>query len=730
MSRRPLLRAAALLGAAVALPAAHAQLGWTFTGSNTLRLENYEIKGDPTAGPYAFGGRQFYDEVAFDAFRQLSPYDNVRLQLYGVANDSEYRSRHRGLVPERLNFTRENGESALPYRLEIGDYFSSYSFRTLQRGLKGVQVELQPQTELFGARQSLIVSTGTSQFSWRNLHSHVDDVAGVSWLLDFSPRTRVSANYVYDFRRADAAWGLADRRQHVYSAAGASGWDWGGQRLRVEAEVGQLTGDHNGLPDATGAMVPGSGDDRRGHATFIQFSGFGIAQPIEYRLRYERYDRNYQPANAVIVGAHEAAEAHAGWRFASGLAWRGRAQHFVDALQSGNSLRNNFYGTSLAGPLYGTVAGIMDLFWQDTLKQDMSINRRSANLNGNLSRPLPGGWIGNLGLFLQRLHERVAGADDTKTHQVQLSATHAVALGAWTGSVTPGVRWRRVTGDIGAVKEWAPVLALNLNSGAHLFGASYGGQRLVPLGATTGVVDVNTLSLDYRYVRGQHTLGVQAFAYDRDAQVAQQNRTYRTSVFWTYSFERTATQAAASPATAPFAAAPATAGAPSLALLLELAPASSFERATTRLSEVGIRGGTRTGDGQVFETRLLHDVPQRQRLVLVSSNDSIRRAALLVDFSDPNNAAQVAREYEEVRRAMLDRFGPATLNFEDGAIGPNFAADLNLSRVVRVMQWSTPSGVLRMGIPRRLDGQVRMEIQYAASFGAPRDLLWSVEGVR
>jgi hypothetical protein len=282
------------------------------------------------------------------------------------------------------------------------------------------------------------------------------------------------------------------------------------------------------------------------------------------------------------------------------------------------------------------------------------------------------------------------------------------------------------------VSEWAPQLAATLAWGAHRFGASYGGQRLVPLGASTGVVEVNTLSVDYRYVRGQHTLGVEASAYDRNAQVPQQNRTYRTSVFWTYRFDRTAAPAAAAPvalAAAP-AAAPAGGGAPALALLLDLTPGTGLEIATARLAAAGIRGGTRTGDSVVFETRLLRDVPQRQRLVLESSGDSIRRCALVVDFSDPNNAAQVVREYEEVRRAMLDRFGPATLNFEDGTIGPNFVADLNMSRVVRVMQWSTPSGVLRLGIPRRLDGQVRMEIQHAASFGAPRDLLWSLEGVR
>ena len=43
----------------------------------------------------------------------------------------------------------------------------------------------------------------------------------------------------------------------------------------------------------------------------------------------------------------------------------------------------------------------------------------------------------------------------------------------------------------------------------------------------------------------------------------------------------------------------------------------------------------------------------------------------------------------------------------------------------------TPRGVLRFGIPRRLDGQLRMEIQHRAAFpGGLEDARWSLEEVR
>ena len=730
MTGRGLLPVAVVLGAASAFAPAFAQSGdWSVTGSNTLRLENYRIEGNPAAGPYLFGGRQAYDELNLDAQRQLSPYDLLRFQFYGVANDSDYRSRYRGLVPERINFTRENGDVSVPYRLEIGDFFSAYSFRTLQRGLKGAQVELQPQGELFGARHSVLMTAGTSQLDWRNLHSHVDDVTGASWLMDFSPRTRLSANVVHDRRRADDGLGLPERRQNVLSAAGSTAWDAGAQRLRLEAELGTLHGDHNGFVDGTGIVIPDSGRDRRGRAAFMQLSGQSGTSPLDYRLRYERYDRDYQPANALIAPNHKAAEAHAGWLFGNGLSWRARAQHFVDGMQSGNALRNNFYGTSLGGPLFGQTTGSLDLFSQDSVKDDRSIDRRSWNLVSNLSHPLPGGWLGNLGLQLQQLHDRVPGAPDTRLRQVQLSGTRALRWDGWTGSITPGVRWRRASGDASGVREWAPQLAVALASGRHTVAASIGTQRLVPLGTAGDPTDVNMFSVDYRYAAGRHTFGVEASVYDKHAVAGQANKTYRTSVFWTYHFEQVPALAAAAPV-AVASPAPGAPAAQDLSLLAELAPGASVERALARLSEAGIRGGTRQGDSIVFEARLLRNMPQRQRLVLETSGDTIRRAALVIEFTDANNGAQVARDYEEARRSMLDRFGPATLNFEDGAIGPSFVADLNMGRVVRVMQWTTQAGALRVGIPRRLDGQARIEIQHAASFGPPRDGLWSVESVR
>jgi hypothetical protein len=40
------------------------------------------------------------------------------------------------------------------------------------------------------------------------------------------------------------------------------------------------------------------------------------------------------------------------------------------------------------------------------------------------------------------------------------------------------------------------------------------------------------------------------------------------------------------------------------------------------------------------------------------------------------------------------------------------------------------AGVLRFGIPRRYDGQVRTEVQHRRTFPQARDTLWSIEKIR
>lgn len=697
---------------------------WSVTGSHTLRAEHYDLGGNRLAGPYQFAGSQVFDEFSLAATRAFSPWDRLRVQLYGVANASDYRSRDTGIVPERLSVLRENGEGAVPYRVEAGDYFANFSYRTLQRSLKGLQVELQP-----GEGRSLVLLTGVNQPSWRHLQKDDDFSNGASWLMSFGTASRLGANFVHNARQADPAAGTLDRRQSVYSVTGEHAWQAGSQKLRVEGELAGLRGDHDGAFDASGVRL--DGQDRRGQGVFAQLTGRDAVLPLDYRLRFERYDRDFRPNGAVILPDRRSLEAFAGWRFAGGLALRGRAQEFLDALESGNRQKTRSFGANLSGP-FGAASGIVgqvDVFAQDVTNEAATLDRRSWVATANLGRAIGAGWYGQLGLYHQSVDDRIAGAVDPRTTQVTVNATRAWALGPYAGSVSPGLTWRRSTGDASAVTEATPVLNLSVARGAHSLNASLGRQRLDP--RMEGAFDVRTTNarVDYRFVEGRHLFGLEALRYDRETdQPGGATDTWRVALYWTMGFDK---PARAVPPVA--AAAPVAYAVPlgqDISALLSLVPGSDAESAVRRLRDGGFAAIARQPGLVVAEARLLAEIEERQRLAFVDAAGRIVRAGLVVGFDDAASPQAVARSFERVRKALLDRFGPPASNFEEGAFDAGFVNALGTGRFVRVMEWQAGPGRLRFGIPRRLDGQVRMELQYAPAFGTPRDALWSLEEVR
>lgn len=702
---------------------------WQITGSNTLRLEHYNVRGDPYSGPYPVGGNQSYDEFNLNFLRQITPFDKLSAQLYGVVNDSAYRAINHGIVPERVNITREKGDGGIPYRAEAGDYFANFSFRTLQRSLKGAQVELQPLPNEAGTRQSFVLLSGLNQPSWRNVQDKSDWINGVSWLVETAPQTHFGANLLRSSRPADGVLGTPGRNQTVASVAGDHAWTWGAQALHIESELAGFRGDYDAYLDASGTLIDGL--NRRGNGAFVQLSGKPATDPLDYRLRYERYDSDFRPVGAAVTPGHESEEAHVGWSFASGLALRGRAQRFVDGLQSGNELKTTTYGLNWVGPFFADqingLSGSIDVFQQDLVQHNGSIDRSTSNLNAGFSKPLSADWVANFGLFMQQVHDRVPGAADVRSGQLQFGATHALNLGGWSGTYTPGVTLRRVLGDVSAEQEFSPSLAFTLIKDKHSVSANYGYQKIKPDLTSLATVDVNMLSINYRYTDGQDTFGIEASAYDRKVTVGQYNDTYRGSVFWTHTFDKPARTAAQPLALAPHKTPMSMQH--NINALLDIKPGDDLDTTLKRLTAAGFHGGIRQADALIYEVRLLGEIDQRQRFAIEHSAGRITRVALVVNLDDPNNAQIVAQTYERVRKALLDRFGNPSLNYEEGAIAPTLAADLSAGRIIRTTEWRTVDGTLRLGIPRRLDGQVRIDIQHANRFGAPRDALWGMDAV-
>ena len=689
---------------------------WSWSGANTLRLEVYDNGGDPAGRFHPHEGLQFHDELSASFSRRVSPYEQVRGSFLGLFNESEYRSTEEGLLVERAAVTWEKGDAALPFRVDAGDFYGYLSYRTLQRPLKGAQLELQPLTA-GRVRHSLLVFAGVDAPGWRDFDAGADRYAGLSWLARDRVLGAVGLNLVHGSR--DASAGFDDRDHTVASVLGELNRRWLGQALTLEGELAVFHGD----TDTPGA----AGRDRSDTGWFVQLSGSN-ASPFSYRFRHERYGEHYQPAGASVPADRAAYEAHGTWRFGSGLRLRGRLTRFVDGLESGNSTDTDTAGLQLTGPVAGLASGALDAFVQSAERADGLVDRRTRAVSLNVSAALAAGWTGRVGASIRSTEDELTGAGQV-SRELRLGADHRVVLGGWSGVVSPNLTARAIRGGTAASDDFGPGLALALERGAHALDLDYG--LLVRDRANGDDVVDHRLSGRYGWTRGRHRLGLELDFNARDPDALGASRGLRVGASWTWSFDRPALRVAAAGAALPGAAGPAPVSVPAGALdVAAVVPGAELADVRARIAAAGYGEGLAGPGLVVHEAPLLDAVDLRQRLVVEHEAGRVRRAALVIDFDDPADTPGALRDLDRVRRVLLERYGPPAASYERGDIDEDLVDAVNDGRVLRVLEWETPQGRLRFGIPRRLDGAVRMELQHATGFPSPRETLWSVDALR
>ena len=209
---------------------------------STLEYARYEASGDAAQSPYRFLGGQGFGQVDTTAEVRLDDWRLLRAQFRGVANGSDYRSPFDGIVVERLSVRYEDGALSAPLLVEAGDTFAYFSYRTLFRPLKGVQLEVQPRLGLGATvvvaaipRSARTRAPGATSIS-------TDDIsAGASWLVEDPRLGRWSLSWVHNrggkrAGRRPADPGRLQRCRRATLRVGSETW-------RIEGEVGGLAGD-------------------------------------------------------------------------------------------------------------------------------------------------------------------------------------------------------------------------------------------------------------------------------------------------------------------------------------------------------------------------------------------------------------------------------------------------------------------------------------------------------
>lgn len=709
---------------------------WAITMENTSRYEGYDFYGDPAGSPYQNTGGQFYDELNASFSRQFSPYESFTGRFDVLYNDSRYRSQHNGLVLERGTLAWEKGNTAVPFRAQLGDNFSFISLRTIQRSLKGFQLELQPQSTA-QRKHSFIFFTGAGTDDYRDFTPVNNLFSGGSYLIEDKTFGHYSINAVQNHQASEIKDGLAARNQLVASITGEKVFSFSKQKMTLEAETAYFTGDYNLSSTETEK-------DKSGFGLFGQLTG-ETGTPFNYRMRYENYGKNYKPNGATVNRDYEAYEAHGGWRFQKGLNLRGRLQHFVDGVSSDNPTDTYVAGLNLTGPvaltsLPGLTTGL-DAFVQDVKNRDRSTNSRTSSLNLNMSMPVKT-WAAKLSLIGRHIENFTEAVNWTeqRSYEANLNATHALAFAGFKGSITPGLIYQNMGGDNTNRDNYGVNLGLQLLREAHQFGfdCKFFSQNAYAPGTSNEVS--NNAAFNYRFTMGPHIFGVEVNYYDRDptpgtttGQPATQ--AYKAAVFYTFKFEKEAGKPLSSGfrKLAEQLPTPADERKPQEpergTLASPFAIGQPLQATMEGLTAQGITGGLMQPGVVVYEARLLEEIDQRQRLGLVHDDKTVKKVVLVIDFDDVGNQDTVQQTFERVRAALLKRFGAPLDTIEQGRFGPTFARDVNNGKFIRITEWQTDKGTVRFGIPQRLDRQIRMELQYAPKFPSRNETFWSVEEI-
>jgi len=700
------------------------------SGTNTMRWEYYRNEGNNDAEFHPSVGPQFYDELRLDFSTQISPYESCRGSFSGLYNNSEYRDTDEDVIPEHFNLLWEKGDAPVPLRLELGDFFGFYTFRTMQKSLKGAQLELQPGfgAEL-GLRHSMLLTAGAPMARYDEDNNIANDFYhGVSWLVH-ADSTDLSFNLIRNTRQQDSDTQTPDLRQIVYSVAGNHRCQVLGQNLTLEGEVAYLDGD----PGGTGAAAA---RDVKDVGCFFQASGRSQS-PLTYKLRFEDYDRFFSPNGGVVTPDRRTWDSRLGWRFNRGLTLNGRLQKYTDAKESANPTDTDVVGLNLAGPaLQRLVPGLnlyLDGFVQTAQNEDGTTNSETQSVRLDLNAPLAPDWTGRLGLSTQRGLDKTDADGKTYNHEVQLSTTRRLTLWGLSGGVTPGIVVRSVNSRASEEESCGLSLAANLAGKRQAFDLSYRMLQEDPHVADSVNTGTHTFGASYTYSVGPHSFAAEVSVQERNPEHAGDSRGYRAGLTWTFRFgkpsraEREARGARpAAPVRRAGVPAPSRLGPPPLA---DLAPGMSLAAVKDALAGAGVAGGAEIPGATVYETVFFDELSQRQRLVVVHEGGRVARVGVVIDLADAGDPATALELYERVRRTLIRRYGrPET--FERGAFTANLADDVNSQRVIRLSEWRTAAGVIRLGFPRRLDGQIRIEVQHADSFPPPTNTLWGLEQVR
>jgi len=687
--------------------------GWYISGQNRFTTEYYGSSGDAAGSPYRNEGSQYFNDISLSFSKRNSAFDRINGNFIATVNESEYRGNERGLIVNSASATWEKGDGAVPFRLQGGDFFASQSQRTLQRGLKGAQFEFQPSIE--NGRQSFQLFAGRVAGTWRDFDNSRHNIfTGGSWLYESDDYGAIALTGIHHEFEGSSSTATDSRNQQTYSLAWEKPFKVGNHNWLVETELAHFSGDY----DQSG------GEDRDGNGYYVTLSGKHNKLPLDYRILYENYDQHFRPSGAAVSSDRETIDTRLGWRFKNSWRLRGRLQQFTDALESSNQTETQLVGVNVSGPLAWITKGsslTADSYIQTRENEDSTTDSRTQSINLNLSAPVVSKLRGRLNLSYTDTNDYVSD-NNSINRQAGISLDRSLDIKGWKGIVSPGIVFRNSAASNSKREDINPSFSLSLRKANH--SVSFSHNLLIQNSIVPSTTDstTNQTNLRYTYRKGQHSLAFDGNRFDREPDGQQGATGYKLGFTWTYSFEKIPEQTQK----VAFNDAQLATG---FASITEIPLGTERLKVDENLLTNGWVKNWQTATQTLFDGRLFPFVAQRQRLVASYIGSNLSDNTLIIDFTDVGDLDSIQRTYQRITALLLRQYGNPTAQFERGEFDNNIVNNLQSEDFIRIIEWKTEQGVVRFGIPRRTDGQVRIEIRYGKRFTTVPDNNWGIEGV-
>lgn len=718
----PVSRLGSLLAAAMTLQAAAQEAA--ITGSNTIALQQSHSWGDPDYAAYPIRRLRGYDLLDLGVAWRESRYDQWSVSLALRASDLQG---NRGVDLNTFTLRREYGESSLPFRVLAGDFNASISTRTSTRSnLKGLYGEIQPRDAALGVLHSVVAFAGKVESPWADLRRGDNESAGLSWLAQATGSAPASAGLHWVRTRLAGEDAVRPARSQDTASFTSSGpFKLGKSLWRWESEIATLRGD----PPPTAAPAARRQED----ASYYGFvSGELPPAQIAWTLRGERAGADFQMIAGSVASDRRETEATLQWSGSNekvlDLKWL-RAREGVEAeIPEDTTLAN----ATFTGYLPDTRVKLRADASRKTVRRlDGSEHAVTRYFNPMLKR----GWGASglaLSVVLQDDEYRGAPERDTRKREAALRYETNSSLGDWRAYVAPALRWTRNSGASGNDRELDAGVELVFKKDHHALSLTLNGLAQRPAVTDDPQVTTAATRAAYTYKRAPHTLTFTYAGTDRHPSPGRDSHGYRATLQWTLALDRPALRPPSRGGIRAFPAPELPESLPRGAGVLPAIPLNvPADAILALLARAGFGPGVQVLDTRVFEKPLLRDVRGLQRLAVVAGPDrAIENIALLIDAAAHASPMEIGRTYDRALREMIERLGRPDRLHVEGALRATMAQDLATGKLVRYAEWELPEGVVRVGIPPRLDGVVRIEIQRARRLASPLVPGWGLEYIR